>query len=162
VRSISVLVFKAFTLPLLHFSVILFIQIREYRLLIQDQETNETPSRPFLGLQRDDQYFLGILFAAILVVALIHLIQMSHWGTEPIEIKQLQPLSYEYQVDINQATWVEFAQLEGIGPSLGKRIVAYREAHGPFHSIADLQNVKGIGEKKLNANRKHLLLSSPP
>lgn len=127
---------------------------------MQEQETNESPSRPFLGLKRDDQYFLGILFVAILVAAMIHLIQMSHWGTEPVEIGRLPHLPYEYQVDINQATWVEFAQLEGIGPSLGKRIVAHREANGPFASINDLLNVKGIGEKKLNANRKHLVLNS--
>ncbi|QDT92028.1 ComEA family DNA-binding protein [Gimesia algae] len=127
---------------------------------MQDQETNETPSRPFLGLQRDDQYFLGILFTIILLLALIHLIQLSHWGTKSIVIERLPHLPYEYQVDINQATWVEFAQLEGIGPSLGKRIVAYREANGPFASLDDLKNVNGIGEKKLNANRKHLILDS--
>ncbi len=126
---------------------------------MQNQETNETPARPFLGLQRDDQYFLGILFAAILLVALIHLIQMSHWGSKSIEIERLPHLHFEYQIDINRATWVEFAQLEGIGPSLGKRIVAYREANGPFASIDDIKNVNGIGEKKLNVNRKHLILN---
>ncbi|WP_417382981.1 ComEA family DNA-binding protein [Gimesia sp.] len=128
---------------------------------MQDQESNENPSRPFLGLKRDDQFFLGTLLIAILIVALIHLIQMSHWGTEPIEIKHLPHLTYEYQIDINQATWVEFAQLEGIGPALGKRIVAYREANGPFTSIDDLLNVKGIGAQKLNTNRRHLVLNPP-
>ena len=62
-------------------------------------------------------------------------------------------MPYEYQIDINQASWIEFAQLKQIGPVLGKKIVSHREAHGPFRSIEDLLEVKGIGPQKLNENR---------
>ena len=41
--------------------------------------------------------------------------------------------------------------LPGIGTVLAERIVAYREEHGAFVYPEDLQNVKGIGEKKLQA-----------
>jgi competence protein ComEA len=40
--------------------------------------------------------------------------------------------------------------LPGIGETLADRIIAYREANGPFQTIEDLQNVVGIGEKKLD------------
>tara|TARA_R110002095_G_scaffold215857_1_gene211224 strand:- start:2205 stop:2600 length:396 start_codon:yes stop_codon:yes gene_type:complete len=120
---------------------------------MQDNQTEETPSKSFLGLQRGDQYFLGVLMIAILILAVIYLGQISRWGTEPIEINRQNQLPYEYQIDINQASWVEFAQLKQIGPALGKKIVAHREIHGPFASIEDLLKVKGIGPRKLEENR---------
>jgi competence protein ComEA len=52
-------------------------------------------------------------------------------------------------VDINTAGAVELEALPGIGPVLAGRIVAYREAHGPFGSLRELLRVSGIGEKKL-------------
>ncbi|WP_339729174.1 helix-hairpin-helix domain-containing protein [uncultured Gimesia sp.] len=128
---------------------------------MQNDPSEETPVKSFLGLQRDDQFFLGLLFIAILILSLFHLIQLSRWGTEPVEIKRQRPLPYEYQIDINQASWVEFAQLNRIGPVLGKKIVAHRETHGPFRSIDDLLEVKGIGSKKLDENRIHLKLVKP-
>ena len=41
--------------------------------------------------------------------------------------------------------------LPGIGPVLSERIVTYREEHGAFVYPEDLRNVKGIGEKRLQA-----------
>ncbi|MCA9017773.1 MAG: helix-hairpin-helix domain-containing protein [Planctomycetaceae bacterium] len=128
---------------------------------MQDNPTDETPTTSFLGLQRSDQFFLGLLFIAILILAIIHLGQLSRWGTEPLEIDRQNQLPYEYQIDINQASWVEFAQLKRIGPVLGKKIVTHRETHGPFHSIDDLLEVKGIGPKILDENRVHLKPVTP-
>ena len=42
-------------------------------------------------------------------------------------------------------------KLPGIGPVLAERIVAYREEHGAFVYPEELRNVKGIGDKKLQA-----------
>ena len=41
--------------------------------------------------------------------------------------------------------------LPGIGTVLAERIVAYREEHGAFVYPEELRNVKGIGEKRLQA-----------
>ena len=41
--------------------------------------------------------------------------------------------------------------LPGIGTVLSERIVAYREEHGAFVYPEELRNVKGIGEKRLQA-----------
>jgi competence protein ComEA len=51
-------------------------------------------------------------------------------------------------LDVNTATEAELTQLPGVGPSLARRIVEYREANGPFQTIDDLQNVSGIGPSK--------------
>lgn len=54
-------------------------------------------------------------------------------------------------VDINSADATALETLDGIGPALAERILAYRTAHGGFRSVNDLQNVTGIGPKKFAA-----------
>jgi competence protein ComEA len=48
-------------------------------------------------------------------------------------------------LDINTASESELTQLPGVGPTLARRIVDYRQANGPFSTIDDLQNVSGVG-----------------
>jgi competence protein ComEA len=55
----------------------------------------------------------------------------------------------EALVNLNTATLDQLESLPGIGPSLGQRILDYRQEHGPFRSVEDLLNVSGIGEKRL-------------
>ena len=52
-------------------------------------------------------------------------------------------------VAVNRASAKEFEALDGIGPVLASRIVAYRKANGPFASIEDLEKVPGIGASTL-------------
>ena len=50
-------------------------------------------------------------------------------------------------VDINRADLEQLATLPGIGEKLAERINAYRQEHGPFKSVDELLNVKGVGPK---------------
>jgi competence ComEA-like helix-hairpin-helix protein len=52
-------------------------------------------------------------------------------------------------IDINLADAVTLEALPGVGPALAQRIVDYRDRHGPFATVQDLQNVRGIGQKAL-------------
>lgn len=52
------------------------------------------------------------------------------------------------KVNINTADAAALDTLPGIGPSTAEKIIADREANGPFVTIEDLQRVSGIGEKK--------------
>jgi competence protein ComEA len=52
-------------------------------------------------------------------------------------------------VDLNSATAEQLDSLPGIGPSTAAKIVAYRQQHGAFHSLAELDAVSGIGPSKL-------------
>ena len=49
-------------------------------------------------------------------------------------------------ININTASEDLLCELHGIGEVIAQRIIEYRETNGPFSSIEDLMNVKGIGE----------------
>ena len=55
------------------------------------------------------------------------------------------------QVDLNSADVAALDTLPGVGPSTAAKIIADREANGPFASAEDLRRVSGIGEKKYEA-----------
>lgn len=52
-------------------------------------------------------------------------------------------------VDINSADATALETLPGVGPSTAAKIIADREANGPFASVDDLTRISGIGPKKL-------------
>lgn len=57
------------------------------------------------------------------------------------------------KLDINQATADDLAGSRSISPALAKKIIAYRNAHGPFADLKEIKVIKGIGEaryKKIN------------
>jgi competence protein ComEA len=63
-------------------------------------------------------------------------------------------------VNINLASADEISKsLTGIGTSKAEAIVSYRQQHGAFASADDLAQVKGIGLKTIEKNRKDILLS---
>ena len=62
-------------------------------------------------------------------------------------------------VDVNSADAETIsAELTGIGLSRATAIVEYRRLNGPFKSVDELLNVKGIGERTLELNRDNILL----
>ena len=53
------------------------------------------------------------------------------------------------QVNINSADPAQMALLPRVGPSLAQKILDYRQAHGAFHSLAELDAVPGIGPARI-------------
>lgn len=50
-------------------------------------------------------------------------------------------------VNINTAPLEELEKLSGVGKSMAKRIIDYRETHGGFANKEEIMNVKGIGKR---------------
>lgn len=52
------------------------------------------------------------------------------------------------QISLATATAEQLDGLDGIGPTLAKRIIEYRDGKGGFRSVAQLREVEGIGPKR--------------
>ena len=109
-----------------------------------------------LWLRRTDQIFLGVLLIALIGLLIAYRWKLSNGFRNEIEITSQRPREFYYALDINQASWVEWAQLDGIGEKLAKRIVQDRQERGLFQSIEDVQRVRGVGPKMMEKLRPFL------
>lgn len=67
-----------------------------------------------------------------------------------------RPLAPGERIDLNTATAGDLVRLPRVGPALARRIVADREANGPFRDLADLDRVAGIGPALLREVADHV------
>jgi len=113
---------------------------------------SNTPGRgaPYWLLRRADQ-------AAVASLVLLALGSMIGWWVgqgglrgRTIEWEQDESLPYQFQVDLNSASWQELVLLPGIGETLAMRIIESRQTDGPFVNRADLLRVRGIGPATLD------------
>lgn len=74
---------------------------------------------------------------------------------EPVTPEPMSP------VDINTADAALLQTLDGVGPALAQRIIDYRNEHGPFRSVEELLEVKGIGETTLDGFRERVTAAEP-
>jgi competence protein ComEA len=61
-------------------------------------------------------------------------------------------------VHLNSASQEQLETLDGIGPSLAQRIIDYREQHGGFRSLDELDQVSGFGPARMAALHGHVAL----
>jgi competence protein ComEA len=54
-------------------------------------------------------------------------------------------LSSDGRIDINRADAALLQTLPKVGPTTAQRIIEYRETQGPFETIEQIQEVRGIG-----------------
>lgn len=59
-------------------------------------------------------------------------------------------------LNLNTATAEQLDQLDGVGPATARKIIAYRQEHGGFRSVSELDQVPGIGPKRMAALKDHL------
>ena len=56
------------------------------------------------------------------------------------------------KININEASRAQLMKLSGIGPGTADRIIEYRQAHGPFRRVQDLEKVEGVGKGVIERN----------
>lgn len=99
---------------------------------------------------------IALAFAACLIVAMgLPVLQAAPAARTSTAAKSAAP-NFETKgsaIDVNTADAEKLTELPGIGEALARRIVEYRKEHGPFKSIDDLLNVRGIGERMLDKLR---------
>lgn len=71
--------------------------------------------------------------------------------TEPTPTPEAAPAGS--LINLNTATAEQLESLNGIGEVLAGRIIAYRTENGPFRSLEEVMEVRGIGPGKLEAMR---------
>lgn len=98
------------------------------------------------------------LFALWLAVALPAPAALPHASNPTVDGQEAKAAAPVATVNVNTATVDQFEALPGIGPSMARRIVTFREKNGPFKKLEDLMNVQGIGEKSFLKLRPHLSL----
>jgi competence ComEA-like helix-hairpin-helix protein len=54
------------------------------------------------------------------------------------------------RININEADIDELAQLPAVGPRAAERIVAFRERHGPFTSVEEVEAVEGFDAQRVS------------
>lgn len=78
--------------------------------------------------------------------------------TQAKKAAQTQSQSQSQTVNINKAGAEALEALPGIGPALASRIITYRQENGPFKTVDDITQVRGIGSKMLAKLRPYLSL----
>lgn len=62
------------------------------------------------------------------------------------------------KINLNTADSYELQRLPGIGEKRAEDIIAYREEHGPFQTVDELDEVSGIGSGILEGLREYAVV----
>jgi len=78
-----------------------------------------------------------------------------------VAILSLAGAAFAGPVNVNTADAETIsAELKGVGITKAIAIVEYRKANGPFKNADSLMQVKGIGERTVEINRKNILVAT--
>ncbi len=136
--------------------------VRDYEPVSAPSEENRRKNIIFLPSSLDETSSFAVLAFLFISCGLIPMCSLAV-GTcrkdDPIivengkiqihEVFSVDRVGKSYLVDINTANVHELRILPGIGKITAEKIVAEREANGPYRSIDDLTRVKGIGRRKV-------------
>ncbi|WP_339475890.1 helix-hairpin-helix domain-containing protein [Pseudomonas fluorescens] len=104
-------------------------------------------------------YFYSLMFA-LLTSASIAVVAAPVSPPVPPEVPiviDAAASSKSAKINLNDADSATLQkELSGVGEAKAKAIVAYRETNGPFASVDELLEVKGIGKAILDRNRDKL------
>lgn len=63
------------------------------------------------------------------------------------------------KIDLNTATCEQLQLIPGVGTVIAQRIVDYRTEANGFHTVEELMNVNGIGEKTFSKIKEYVKIS---
>ena len=128
-----------------------------YSQLIHSNTRAAMPARDILSIKPWAALAVLILSLAVGLAVLARSPSAIAQEQKPAATSAVDPASG--RVNINSADAQTLATgLKGVGESRAIEIVRYREAYGPFASIDELTEVKGIGKSTLDSNRDLITL----
>jgi len=89
------------------------------------------------------------ILSIITIIIMLVIAPFSKQVEKAIDIPEISKTS-EYKININTADESELSILDGLGEVTARAIIDYRDKHGVFKSISELDNVRGIGEGKIS------------
>lgn len=78
-----------------------------------------------------------------------------------VEVARMEPekcVVFSIPLNLNKVEKEHLTLIPGIGPQLAQRIINYRSKKGGFRNIEELQEVRGIGDKKLRNLERYLII----
>ena len=107
-------------------------------------------------------YFYSLVFALLTSASVATIAAPAakpESGNTPL-VQEVSPKAQSGKVDLNEADAPTLQrELSGIGEAKAKAIVAHRDSNGPFASVDELLEVKGIGKAILDKNRDRLAVN---
>lgn len=105
-------------------------------------------------------YFSSLVFALLASASIaVNAAPAKPEASTPVAA-QIAPAAQTSKVNLNAADAATLQRdLSGIGEAKAKAIVAYRESNGPYTSVDELLEVKGIGKAILDKNREKIELN---
>ncbi len=76
----------------------------------------------------------------------------------PCNLYEVQDPTYDYPLNLNEASLEALESIPGIGPSKAEDIFTYKESIGRYTRLEELLNVPGIGEATLESLREYLIV----
>jgi competence protein ComEA len=67
-------------------------------------------------------------------------------------------LVFNIPLDLNRVSMEDLCLIPGIGESLAREIITYRERRRGFRSVEELKNIKGIGDKKYESFKTYFIV----
>ncbi len=107
-------------------------------------------------------YLKNVIFCIFTAAALV--MAFAPFGKEAAvhkrasEIYLTTPDPEPLLININTATVRELQKLNGVGEVLSAAIIEYREEHGAFKTVDELDNVYGIGEVTVEKLRPYVIV----
>ncbi len=80
---------------------------------------------------------------------------VAAWAADELSDRAAKTATDE-RININTATEAELVKLKGIGKSVARKIIEYREAHGEFRKPEDIRKVSGVGKGLWEQNRDRI------
>lgn len=99
------------------------------------------------------QVQLATMALAGFFVAILLTRGQSYWSTTTRPLQLDNDLPLRFQLDLNEADRATLLQIPGVGEKMADRIITFREANGPFHSLQQLLEIQGIGSATLERLR---------